>query len=138
MNYNKPPRNPRLGEPYYVKRDNHGNKLSYIVYERDENNKLIPIEYKYTYDDEYRKIAFYKSNGEFSHYQYDQYGDLIYKINGNINTGITTEHWYSGDKETLRRRIDAETMRVEEYRNNIFTSAYYNPFIRVYSNPLCR
>lgn len=138
MKYNKPPKKPCLGKPYYTERDLHGNKLSYVIYDKDENNQTVPIEYKYEYDSNDRKTAFYKSNGEFSLYEYDKYGDITYIVNGNVRTGITTEHWYSGSKETFRRRVDAETMQVREHRNNVQTAEYYNPFVRVYSNPLCR
>lgn len=134
----KTPKNVRYGEPYYAKRDNFGNKLSYVVYERGKNNKAVPIEYKYEYDSDGHKIAYYRSDGVFNLYEYDKYGDLIYEVEGSVYTGITTEHWYSGKREVFRRRVDAETMLVREHRNGVQTTEYYNPFVRMYSNPLCR
>lgn len=136
--YNSTPKNPRVGEKYDVRRDYQGNLLEYTTYEYNDEGTKYKINHKAVYDTNNRKIAYYDSNGTFSNYEYNSNGELIYEVNGSVRTGISTEHWYDNNKEIFRRRVDADTMQVREHRNDVQVAEYYNPFIRIYCNPLYR
>lgn len=129
----------RTGKKYNTVRDDRGNLLEYdslqSPYDEEDGRDLIEVHHKFTYDDNDRKTLYLNSKNRYSMYQYNDNGTMKYCVNGNLNSGMYTEHFYDNNgNEYLSKRVDETNLVVE--KRGISTKQYRVLFRKAFEHDL--